>query len=150
MSVLRCPQPDVLDVQLLPATGELDLDGISGGGVGEQGRLRPEARLERARGCSGCGQGAQCGVWQRALGPEADLERQRRRSHAPTPRLYFTPSLHLYLSMAPTSTGLKQKREPVSPHGPKQSSAAMTWSRLGLGLGFGFGLGLGLGLGLGR
>ena len=48
-----------------------------------------------------------------------------------------------------TSTGLKQKREPVSPHGPKQSSAAMTWSGLGFGLGFGFGLGSGLGLGLG-
>ena len=68
VSVLRCPQPDVFDVQLLPATGELDLDGISGGGVGEQGGIRPEARLERARGCGGCGQGAQCGVWQRGRG----------------------------------------------------------------------------------
>jgi hypothetical protein len=45
LSVLRCPQPDILDVQLLPTAGELDLDGISGGGEGEQGGLRPEACL---------------------------------------------------------------------------------------------------------
>ena len=52
VSVLRCPQPDVLDVQLLPSAGELDLDGISGDGEGEQGRLRPEARLRGVQMCS--------------------------------------------------------------------------------------------------
>ena len=52
VSVLRCPQPDVLDMQLLPSAGELDLDGISGDGEGEQGRLRPEARLRGVQMCS--------------------------------------------------------------------------------------------------
>ena len=49
LAMLRCPQPDVLDVQLLPSSGELDLDGISGDGEGEQGGLRPEARLRMCR-----------------------------------------------------------------------------------------------------
>eukprot|EP00964_Phaeocystis_antarctica_P149566 scaffold116738_cov64-Phaeocystis_antarctica.AAC.4 len=47
--------------------------------------------------------------------------------HLPTPRL--APSLSPYTSpylLQPTSTGLKEKRDPVSPHCPKQSSAAMT------------------------
>ena len=73
ISVLRCPQPDVLDMQLLPSAGELDLDGISGDGEGEQGRLRPEARLRGVQMCSrgvdvlkGCSKGCAGGTRARS------------------------------------------------------------------------------------
>ena len=53
----RGAQLHVLEVELLPPAGELDLDRISGGGEGEQRAVGPEADLHRAEGEARPGEG---------------------------------------------------------------------------------------------